>query len=86
MRNPNLKRLTAGEQKALSLMLDFYRRTKRFPSLREQAVEAKYSHQNASQYRNSLSLKGWVKLDGQRNVVSAVQPTQGYRMVEPASE
>lgn len=80
-----LKRLTAGEQKALTLILDYHQRHGRFPSLREQGREAEYSHQNASLYRDALARKGWLKLDEARGITAAVQPLEGYRLIEGAT-
>ncbi|CAB4137007.1 hypothetical protein UFOVP315_40 [uncultured Caudovirales phage] len=76
-----LRRLTAGEQSALSYILDFYHRHHgRFPSLREQAREAGYSHQNAGLFRKALTAKGWLRLDPNgRGIMSAVQPLENYQ-------
>lgn len=79
---PQLKRLTAGEQYALSLILDFRQQHGRFPSLREQAAKAGYSHQNASLYRKNLTTKGWIKVDKQHGIHSAVQPLAGYTTIK----
>lgn len=81
-RNPTLKRLTAGEQTALSLILAFHKEHARFPSLREQGDKAGYTHQNASQYRNGLAVKGWIVLGKDRAITSAIQPAEGYRTVQ----
>lgn len=78
---PQLKRLTAGEQSALSLILSYRQQNGSFPSLREQGALAGYSHQNASLYRKGLATKGWIKLDKQRGILSAVQPHAGYTTV-----
>lgn len=78
---PQLKRLTAGEQSALSLILSYRQKHGRFPSLRQQATAAGYSHQNASLYRKGLTSKGWIKLDKAHGIIAAVQPLAGFTTV-----
>lgn len=78
-----LKRLTAGEQSALSLILNWYAEHKAFPSLRDMAATAGYKHQQASTYRKALAAKGWIKLAPDGTILNAVQPLENYRTVAP---
>lgn len=77
-----LKRLTAGQQSALSLILSLRQTNGTFPSLADMAKSAGYSRQAASDYRATLALKGWIKLAADGTILSAVQPLEGYKVVE----
>lgn len=78
-----LKRLTAGEQSALSLILDWRAQHQAFPSLRDMASQAGYKHQQASTYRKALASKGWITLAPDGTILNAVQPLENYRTVTP---
>lgn len=77
-----LKRLTAGQQSALSLILSLRERNGAFPSLADMAAAAGYTRQAASDYRAVLAHKGWIKLATDGTILSAVQPMEGYKVVE----
>lgn len=77
-----LKRLTAGEQSALSLILNWHAQHKTFPSLRAMASQAGYKHQQASTYRKALASKGWIKLAPDGTILTAVQPLEAYKTVK----
>lgn len=78
----NLLRLTAGEQSALALIVDWYDTHNRtFPSLTDQAKQAGYSRQNASLYRRTLATKGWLRLNKQGLIISCVVPHFKYMTI-----
>lgn len=83
----SVKELTAGQQSALRLIVDFYDQHTRFPSLTEQSTLAGYTRQHANAIRKILAHKGWIKMRGNGTIMSAYKPASTVQLVvEPKDQ